>query len=224
MAVNPPKGQSRPRRTRSRAPLVRQDEAKDVRDAILAAIEGLLEERSIEQIPVQEVIEAAGVSRATFYIYFESKQAAVAALAVMVVQRIYDDLWQPFILGTEPPSEALMADHILASLSLWRRHSAVMLAAAGAWRADPVAFSQWGELWSSFVADMRDYVERARANHGAPSDLDAGTLAAMLVWFDETVFYQALSGATSELCNDEQVARTLSGIWMRTIYGRAPFD
>jgi AcrR family transcriptional regulator len=195
-----------------------------VRAAILQATEALLEEQPLDAITVFDVIEAAGVSRATFYLYFESKNAAVATLAEEVTTRIYADLWQPFITGAEPPSEALLTEHMLATMLIWRGHRAVLMAAAGAWRADPDAFYQWGALWERYVDDTTAYIERARDQGLAPPGLDAGALAAMLVWLDETAFYLLLTGGSPHLTDDRVVASTLAGVWMRTIYGDAPFE
>src|SRR5580700_10981909 len=99
---------ARPRRERSRVAPTRRDESRDGRSAILEATEQLLAEKPLDEITVFDVIAAAGVSRATFYLYFESKNAAVATLAEEVIERIYAELWVPFITGAEPPSEALL--------------------------------------------------------------------------------------------------------------------
>ena len=217
-------GVARERRVRSRAVSARREELRDVRGAILAATERLLSERPLDAITVLDVIEAAGVSRASFYIYFESKNAAVATLAEEVTERIYKNLWEPFIAGAEPPSEALMTQHWLETLALWREHRAVLVAAAEAWRAAPEAFYQWGTVWTRYVEDTRAYIARARARSEAPSELDADTLANALIWLNENALYMAFTRTAPELADDERLARTMAGIWMRAIYGTTPFE
>jgi AcrR family transcriptional regulator len=223
MARNPARAPSRPRRDRVRAAPARREDARDVRTAILEATERLLGERQLDEITVFDVIAAAGVSRATFYLYFESKNAAVATLAEEVTARIYADLWQPFITGVEAPSEALLTRHFVETMALWREHRAVLMAAAGAWRADPDAFYQWGAMWTRYVEDATAYIERAREAGLAPAGLDAGALAATLIWLDESAFYLAFTGGSPELRDDALLAATLAGVWMRAIYGPAPF-
>jgi AcrR family transcriptional regulator len=224
MPRNARTGVARERRVRSRAPGVRREEVRDVRGAILGATDRLLAERPLDEITVLDVIQAAGVSRASFYIYFESKNAAVATLAEEVTARIYDDLWEPFITGEEPPSEELLRQHWLETLTLWRQHQAVLVAAAQAWRADPDAFDQWGAVWRRYLEDTRAYIRRARAAGDAPSDLDADTLAAALIWLNENALYMAFTQSLPELADDERLARTMAGIWMRAIYGTMPFE
>jgi AcrR family transcriptional regulator len=222
MAKSSPRVASRPRRAAPRPQNLRREDSRDLRDAILVATERLLADRPLDEITVADVVDGAGVSRATFYIYFESKNAAVAALAEDVTGKIYQDLWEPFLSGAEQPSESLLTAHFLDSLALWREHRDVLAAAAGAWRADPNAFYQWGALWSRYAADLRSFIERECAAGEAPGDLDAGTLAATLVWFDETAFYLAVTDGAPELADDDRLARTIAGVWMRAIYGPAP--
>lgn len=225
IAPNPRIGTARQRRVSSSAAANRREELKDVRAAILTSTEQLLAERRLEEISVLDVIEAAGVSRASFYIYFESKNAAVAALANEVTERIYKELWQPFVSGVEPPSQALLTEHWLETLGRWRENRAVMVAAAEAWRADPVAFYQWGAVWRRYIEDIRAYIDRARARGDAPRELDAQALAAALVWFNETALYMAFAHTTaSEWKDDEQLAKTIAGVWMRAIYCATPFE
>jgi TetR/AcrR family transcriptional regulator, ethionamide resistance regulator len=211
-----------PRARKRRGSAARRDDGRDLRTAILDSTEALLAEHPLEELTVHEIIDAAGVSRASFYIYFESKNAAVATLAETVIQEIYD-LWQPFMAGTEQPSAALLTEHWLETLALWRQHRAVLVAAAQAWRANPQSFYQWGALWQSYIRDTRAYIERVRADWNAPSDLDAGTLATMLIWLNESTLYMAFTDPSVEIAGDKQLARTMSAIWMRAIFGTQPF-
>src|ERR1700724_1821368 len=128
------KAQAPPPRARRGRLATRRDDSRDLREAMLSATEALLADRSLDELTVLDVIQAAGVSRATFYIYFESKNAVVAALAESVIDKIYA-LWGPFMAGTEQPSEAMLTDHWMETLALWREHRDVLVAAAQAWRA-----------------------------------------------------------------------------------------
>jgi AcrR family transcriptional regulator len=74
--------------------VVRGTGVQDTRQAVLAAAERLLAERRLDELTVVELIQEAGVSRASFYVHFECKQAAVAALAQSVMEEIHD-LWHP---------------------------------------------------------------------------------------------------------------------------------
>jgi AcrR family transcriptional regulator len=191
----------------------------EVREAILAATEGLLRERRLDELTVVDVIEAAGFSRPTFYTYFESKHAVVAALAEDVMADIYDRLWRPWLEGEESTTEALMIDHYLETIATWREHRAVLVAAAEGWRTDPVVYDLWGARWQGYVATTAAFIERARRLGAAPGQPDAETLASVLVWLNESLFYLAFSRPGAVLGDDRRLASTLSAVWLRAIYG-----
>jgi AcrR family transcriptional regulator len=193
-----------------------------VRQAILCATEQLLGDRRLDELTVLDVIEAASVSRATFYIYFESKKAAVAALAEAVIDEIYA-LWGPFMAGAERPSQALLTEHWSETLQLWRKHRAVLVAVAEAWRADPTSFNQWDAVWKRYAEVIREYIERARADWGAPTHLDSGSLATLLIWMNENALYRAFTESPG-MVDDGRLAQTMSAIWMRSIFGSQPYE
>src|SRR3954454_15051091 len=72
-------GRMTPRRDRGTTGQGRSP-SRDVRRAILDATEELLTTRRFDEIAVADVLAAAGVSRASFYFYFESKHAVLAEL------------------------------------------------------------------------------------------------------------------------------------------------
>jgi len=95
-----------------------------------------------------------GVSRATFYIYFESKYGPVAALAEEVTEEIYETLWKPFVSGEETPSGRLVRDPCGDDSALGGAPR-VLVAAGSAWRADPAGIDQWRALWNRYVGTCR---------------------------------------------------------------------
>jgi TetR/AcrR family transcriptional regulator, ethionamide resistance regulator len=208
----------RSRRVRSR----NGARSEDVRGAILVATERLLKERRLEEITVSDVIEAAGVSRASFYIYFESKYGPVGALAETITAEIYDTLWKPFFEGEERITKPLIRDHWLQTLDIWREHQAVLVAAAAAWRADPGAIDQWRAVWSRYVTDTRAFIERAREAGKAPTDLDADMVAALLTWSNEALLYLAFTGSVPELADSQRLVDTQTEVWIRAIFGTTP--
>src|ERR1700751_4629142 len=64
--------------------------------AIFAATEELLAVVPLQDLSVAQIIERAGVPRATFYFYFSSKYAVVTGLLASVMDEIYD-VRQPFV-------------------------------------------------------------------------------------------------------------------------------
>jgi AcrR family transcriptional regulator len=192
------------------------------RRAILDATEELLRERPLEDLTAVDVIEAAGFSRPTFYMYFESKHAAVAALADEVLKDIYNRMWRPSFEHAGSSSPAGTVEHFLESIAGWREHRAVLLAAAVGWRTDPIVYRQWGARMQSMVAATTAYIRHARQAGVAPPEPDGDVLAMLLVWLVESVLYLALTGLDSELDDDDRTAATLSAVWLRAIHGETP--
>jgi AcrR family transcriptional regulator len=200
------------------------EERTDVRAAILSAAERLLENRRLDELTVVDMIEEAGVSRASFYMYFESKHAVVAALAEVVTTKVFDKEWGPWLSGCEPHKQEILVDHMRATIALWHKHRGVLVATAAGWRTHAEAYSAWGDIMRSYIADTRAYIERARAAGAAPPGLDAGILAGLLVWGNESALYLRLTGQAPEFADEdeERLAITLAGLWWRAIYADSP--
>lgn len=200
------------------APVVATGQARDARGLILAATQKLLQSRRLDELTVVELIEAAGVSRATFYVHFESKYAAVAAQAEGLMGEIHA-LWSPWLAAPQADGQEALETLWCESLGLWRRHRDVLMAAAEGWRADTAVAGFWCVLMSGYAETVRHHIEAARAAGSAPAGPDAQVLAAVLVWLNESAMYLLFASEVPDQAGDRELARTLAAIWMRTIYG-----
>src|SRR4051794_20816602 len=66
--------------------------SSDAEATIFAATERLLATVPLHDVTVADIIREAGVSRATFYFYFSSKFAVVAALLASVMNEIFESV------------------------------------------------------------------------------------------------------------------------------------
>ncbi|TFV60313.1 TetR/AcrR family transcriptional regulator [Mycobacterium sp. PS03-16] len=62
------------------SPEIRRSRGDRQRDAIVAAVRALLEERPFSELSVSTISEHAGVARSGFYFYFDSKYAVLAVI------------------------------------------------------------------------------------------------------------------------------------------------
>src|ERR1700760_2734846 len=118
-----------------------QGDQSGLREAILAATERLLAERPFADLAVSEILTAAGVSRGSFYFYFDSKHDVLAELVRRAVSRGHEAAG-PWLAGPDDQTAALRAG-ITAGAELWRASAPVLRAIVENWRTDP----RLTELW-----------------------------------------------------------------------------
>ncbi len=92
-----------PAASRSRRRTAAGRSSRDVRAALLRPPSGCSRERSLDELAVEDVLQEAGVSRASFYFYFESKNAIVAALLERIVDKVHAASLPWFERGDTPP-------------------------------------------------------------------------------------------------------------------------
>jgi AcrR family transcriptional regulator len=193
------------------------DTPPDTRETILSTVEQLLETRRLDELTVVDLIQAAGISRATFYMYFESKHAAVAARAEGVMDQIHD-VWAPWLDCTGPGDARALEQIWLDSISLWREHRALLMAAAEAWRSDTLVSESWNVLMKRYARTVAGHIERAQAAGTIQPSPDAAILATLLVWLNESALYLTFGSTSAAADDDARLARVLSAIWLRALH------
>src|SRR5262249_24361052 len=92
--ATPPRPSRPPLSPRSPRPHGRRSagggDTTDLREAILAATAGLLADHQFGELAVSDILTAAGVSRGSFYFYFDSKHDVLAELVRRAVARGHD--------------------------------------------------------------------------------------------------------------------------------------
>jgi AcrR family transcriptional regulator len=201
----------------------RRDEAQqggiELRERILDALRSLLHERTFDGLAVAEIIAAASVSRASFYFYFPSKQAALAELVRRAVGAGHEAA-QPWLQDQASPLEALRAG-IDAGAELWLDNAAVLRAIVESWASDP----QLRELWLAQMATFtKAAIARIEADRQADptaarlDGVDVPALAASLTWAGERLYYLAACGIPP--FDDRAIlVDTLTHLWVSALYG-----
>src|SRR6266498_1352519 len=172
---------ARPTRT-SRA------EDRKLRETILTATGRLLADRRFDELTVADILAVAGVSRASFYFYFESKYAVLADLVRHAVAEGHEAA-QPWLghAGDRPPAGEIRSG-ILDGARLWSAHAPLLRAIVENWRSDPGLSKLWTELMDGYTKSPAERIQRDRASGLAPeTSINAGTLAATLTWLGERV-------------------------------------
>jgi TetR/AcrR family transcriptional regulator, ethionamide resistance regulator len=189
---------------------------RDLASSILDAAEGLLTRHGLAELTVADLIEAAVVSRGSFYFYFESKEAVVAALLERIVDEIHEASLPWLERGDTPPERALR-EALTGSLALWRRHAAALRSTVETWQTNPEIQELWGEVLRRFTAAAAAQIERDREAGLAVEGPPATSLAGALVAMNERCYYFAVVDTEPE--SDGELVDTLTAIWLSSIYG-----
>jgi AcrR family transcriptional regulator len=165
---------------------------------ILDAAERRLATVPLRELSVAEITRGAGVSRATFYFYFSSKFAVVAALVARVMDELRAAL-EPVARGTgDEPREEWIERWVEAAVEVWVRHRPVLRATAENWHAFPELRSLWHGVIDEAAERIRAEI-LALETPGAPPDPDTRRHAALLAWSIERILCVAGLGADEYL-------------------------
>lgn len=89
----------------------RKENALETREKIYTTADRLFRDNGFEEVTVDTIVKIAGVSKGTFYIYFESKDALITELIANNVNKIdldYDSYVKSFPIGT-PATDILVS-------------------------------------------------------------------------------------------------------------------
>jgi AcrR family transcriptional regulator len=185
--------------------------------AILATAERLLEERSPQQISVDDLARGAGISRPSFYFYFPSKEAVFLSLIDRLVEEADSGRAQVLEHLAEDPA-ARWREGLETIFGVFGGHRAVALAGAEIRAVSAEARELWSGVMESWVGDTATAIEAERARGAAPEGVPARELAVALVSMNERVLYAAFTGEAPALA-EERVLEVLLPIWLSAIYG-----
>ncbi len=188
---------------------------QDLREAILAATARLLADHSFTDLAVSDILNAAGISRGTFYFYFDSKQAVLGELVRRTVAQGHTAA-APWLAGPADPVAALRAG-TAAGAELWQASAPVLRAIVENWRTDPRLTTLWLEQMQSFTdATIAQITADPRAQMSLTGH-DTEAIASALTWLGERLYYVAATG-TPPFDNQDTLIDTLVYVWAAVLY------
>ncbi len=182
---------------------------------ILDAAEGLLDSRGYFEMTVNEIAEAAGITRSALYFYFGSKQDVVTALVARTVQALRDKSEAARNDPADP--ETVVATALDRTLQLWLKHSVVMRAAVDLSSTIP----EIDELWTGAADIFIEAIAKVLMRMGVPAGSgpgDAHAVAEALCWMIERTFYQASKNSVKDL---ELAKQTCQIVWTQMMQSRS---
>lgn len=184
------------------------------REALLAALDDLLREQTLEEVNVAEVSRRAGVTRSAFYFYFESKAMAVLAL----MAGLYDEASAAADLLAKAEGEPAdrFRDAVTALFDSVDRTPHTYRALLEAHAGSPAVRELWDAGRADYARQVAEMVGRERATGNAVDGPPADALADVLLDLNDRALQRyALGGGPSR----EDTVAALTHLWTTSLYG-----
>jgi AcrR family transcriptional regulator len=189
--------------------------------AILAATEQLLQQRPLNELSVGDIIDAAGISRTSFYVYFGSKTSVISECLRRVMDQVTVAV-DPFLSQSAADAETAIRVSLEQWVAVCTMHGALLRAVSEEWPHDEQLGKLWFAMLAAVTAGTARVIRSARRNGQAPPGADADALAACLMWGFERVLHVALVGDARGLPGPEAIVEPLAQMMVGGLYGRAP--
>ncbi|WP_395310905.1 TetR/AcrR family transcriptional regulator [Mycobacterium sp. AMU20-3851] len=203
-------------RATRRSPTNRQERREQIERALLDATDRLMADgTSFTELSVDRLATEAGISRASFYIYFEDKGDLLRRLAGQVFGDLTADAatWWA-VAGRRDPADVLAA--MTAIVASYRRHQPVLLALNEMAGYDAHVGETYRELLTGISEQFTRVIEAGQADGSIRPGLPAATTASSLVWMVERSCQQNLPTRPSSY--DAELATTLTQIIRGALY------
>lgn len=169
----------------------RASEQREKRRAhILAAAAKLFGQRGYHGTSVADVIEAAEISRGTFYLYFDSKDAVFLELMEQFIQRIMSVVEVVDPEGAAPTERIAENVRRVVDVVFEQRDLTVMVLREG-FGVRPEVDEKLGRFYG-FVREMLEGALRNGARHGLTRAVDESLAATALIGAIKEVFLHEL--------------------------------
>jgi AcrR family transcriptional regulator len=198
------------------APEPRRSRGDRQRDAIVAAVRELLQERSFADLSVSTISERAGVARSGFYFYFDSKYAVLAVI-LADASELLDQLTHDFAPREPGETPAAFAKRMVGSAAaVTANDDPVLTACTVARNTDAQIREMMDDFYDSVVDKLIALLEQDADAQPISDDLPA------LVRTLTAVTTMTLTHDSAFVGRGEDPARAINiveRLWLNAIWG-----
>jgi AcrR family transcriptional regulator len=198
----------------------REERRERIERQLLDATERLMSDgASFTELSVDRLATEAGISRASFYIYFEDKGHLLLRLAGQVFADLADagDRWWSVAERRDPADAKAALSGIVAG---FRRHQPLLVALNEMAGYDPQVGTTYRDILTEISARVAAVIEAGQADGYIRRELSASTAGSALTWMVERACQQNLPGRPSSY--DSELDETLTQIVWGALYLEAP--
>lgn len=190
----------------------------EMEQLLLAAMERLMGEGlTFTELSVDRLAAEAGMSRATFYLYFEDKSFLLRSLIARVFAEIVESgrtWWDQF----EQRDLADFQTSMSGLIATYRKHQSLITAVIEVANYDPEVDEAYRGLMQGVQDTTQAFIERGKAEGSVRAELPAKETAAALTWMAERTVHQ--TARTTSPDHDDRLAAALAHIYWSTLYAR----
>lgn len=194
----------------------RQERRERIERQLLEATDRLMAEgASFTELSVDRLATEAGISRASFYIYFEDKGHLLRRLAAQV----FDDLaaggerWWAVAERRDP---ADVRDAMGAIIASYRLHQPLLVALSEMAGYDPAVSATYTDILNRIAERVADVITNGQRDGTIRATLSPETTSSALTWMVERSCQQNLPSRPASY--DAELAATLADIVWATLY------
>jgi TetR/AcrR family transcriptional regulator, ethionamide resistance regulator len=194
----------------------RQQRREQMERRLLEATERLMGDgTSFTELSVDRLSTEAGISRASFYIYFEDKGHLLRRLAGEVFAELATggERWWS-LAGRHNPDDLRAA--LAGIIASFRRHQPVLVALNEMAGYDPPTAQTYRDLLTGISGRMAQVIEAGQADGSIRPELPAAITASALVWMVERTCQQNLPSHPPDY--DTELVNTLTEIAWGALY------
>src|SRR6202047_2770567 len=194
----------------------RQERREQIERRLLDATERLMRDgASFTELSVDRLSTEAGMSRASFYIYFEDKGHLLRRLAGQVFADLADsaDRWWSMAWRHDPDDVRAGIGGIIESS---RRHPPALVALNEMAGYDPLVGATYRNLLTAITGRVARVIEDGQADGSIRPELPATATASALTWMVERACQQNLPTAPGTY--DAELTEAMTQIIWGTLY------
>lgn len=184
--------------------------------AIFKATEKLLAREPFADLSVAQIIERAGISRASFYHYFSSKLGVIAGLLVAVMDDIFDTA-SPFLHRPGTTIVESLRISIQNAMDIWTEHRVLLRVVMENWASSDELEAQWTGVMNRFAEAVAIEIDDERDTEHLPPGLPSRELASALIWSTERCLYIAGREAHGTDFDERAHVEVLVTLWAGTL-------
>lgn len=194
----------------------RQERRQQIERQLLVATERLMSDgASFTELSVDRLATEAGISRASFYIYFEDKGHLLRRLTDQVFADLANSAQQWWsVASRHDPADVRTA--VTGVVAGYRQHQSLLVALSEMAGYDPQVSQLYRELLTAIAGQVTRVIEDGQATGAIRPDLPAEATASSLTWMVERSCQQNLPGRP--LSYDDQLIEALTQILWSSLY------